>query len=257
VTAELVDEDIQQERGAARRERDEVKRQRDEALRQMDNIGRAQSVHTLSAEDEDNIAAEAVKTRRKYMAAGCIATMVLVGAVVVLMVVVRGNDDGGKVAMPTTPSPSLSPTSAPTPQYVSDSKGQLLSMVDLYLDTFYNADTALEEDLEPIGSWDISRITDLAEVFSTYRNPLASLFNEDLSTWDTSSVTDMSNLFAGASLFNQDLFAWDVCMVSTMIGVFFEASSFDQKWSTWNTSGVTNMEGLFHNALAFNQEIST
>ena len=42
----------------------------------------------------------------------------------------------------------------------------------------------------PIGSWDVSRVTDMASLFQNKGS-----FDEDISGWDTSSVTTMNSMF--------------------------------------------------------------
>ena len=77
-----------------------------------------------------------------------------------------------------------------------------------------------------IGEWDVSKVTDMSEMFHD-----AHSFNQDISKWDVSNVTDMSKMFCGTSCFNQDISGWDV-------------------------SNVTDMSKMFHDAHAFNQDIS-
>ena len=57
----------------------------------------------------------------------------------------------------------------------------------------------------PIGSWDVSAVTDMSLMFYN-----AQSFNQDLSAWDVSAVTDMYSMFCYAQSFNQNLSAWDV-----------------------------------------------
>ena len=78
--------------------------------------------------------------------------------------------------------------------------------------------------LGPIGTWDVSRVTDMRAIFYD------SHFNGDISTWNVARVTDMSLIFAGTAAFNGDI-------------------------STWNVARVTNMQSIFYNSL-FNGDIS-
>lgn len=50
----------------------------------------------------------------------------------------------------------------------------------------------------PIGSWCVSKVTDMSELFDGYER-----FNDDISKWDVSSVTNMNAMFSGAREFNQ------------------------------------------------------
>merc|ERR1719353_287576 len=49
----------------------------------------------------------------------------------------------------------------------------------------------------PIGEWDVSRVTDMRQIFSH-----ATAFNGDISKWDVSRVKDMSGMFYWAKAFS-------------------------------------------------------
>jgi surface protein len=102
---------------------------------------------------------------------------------------------------------------------------QLYDAVDAYL-----LDNSSETEVArtygwPIGTWDVSRLTNFDRVFDAtpfgYQthdrymrsNTLSASFNEDLSGWDTSRAVSMSSMFDGAEAFNQDLSTWDVSNV--------------------------------------------
>ena len=70
----------------------------------------------------------------------------------------------------------------------------------------------------PIAGWDVSRITDMSQLFSYLNN-----FNVDISSWDVSRVTDMRNMFNYASAFNQPL-SFDTSSVTDM-GFMFQVRS--------------------------------
>jgi surface protein len=53
-------------------------------------------------------------------------------------------------------------------------------------------------------------------------------FNQPLGSWDVSAVTDMSGTFAGASEFNQSLDSWDISNVTNMFNMFYGASNFSR-----------------------------
>ncbi len=91
-----------------------------------------------------------------------------------------------------------------------------------------------------IAYWDVSKITDMSELFKDLKK-----FNVDISSWDVSNVTNMSSMFYYASSFNQPLSSWDVSKVTYMSGMFYGASSFNQPLSSWVVSKVTNMSGIF------------
>jgi surface protein len=101
---------------------------------------------------------------------------------------------------------------------------------------------------EPIGTWDVSAVTDMKSMFYN-----ANAFNQDLSTWDVSSVTDMTYMFMGAAAFNKDLSAWDVSAVTDMQWMFAYDNTFNKDLSAWDVSKVTDMDRMFLGAAAFNQ----
>ena len=103
----------------------------------------------------------------------------------------------------------------------------------------------------PIGTWDVSRVTNMDEIFNS-----ATSFNDDISQWDVSSVTTMNAMFAGASLFNSDLSKWDVSRVVDMSAMFWGALAFNDDISKWDVSGVTVMTSIFWDAASFNGIIS-
>ena len=50
-------------------------------------------------------------------------------------------------------------------------------------------------------------------------------FNQDIGSWNVSSVINMGNMFSGsfynrAYVFNQDIGSWDVSSVNAMSGMF-------------------------------------
>jgi surface protein len=129
---------------------------------------------------------------------------------------------------------------------------------------------------EPITLWDVSRVTDMTEVFKDktqfnqdlnewdvsqvttmyFMFRFASAFNGDISAWDVSQLTDMYQMFKGASAFNGDLSLWDVSKVTTMTATFNSASVFNQDLSAWDVGRVTNMQYMFFSAPTFNQDLS-
>jgi len=56
-----------------------------------------------------------------------------------------------------------------------------------------------------ISHWDVSRVTNMKELFRFKPG-----FNDDISAWDTSNVTDMEYMFSGARAFNQPIGEWDI-----------------------------------------------
>lgn len=95
---------------------------------------------------------------------------------------------------------------------------ELYAAVDAYLDngTLSNAATQYGN---PIGTWDVSTITNFSNVFHSERNEKACNFNEDIGQWNTSSAIYMNYMFAGATMFNQDISNWSTQNVINMTGM--------------------------------------
>lgn len=51
----------------------------------------------------------------------------------------------------------------------------------------------------PIGTWDVSAVTDFSHTFDVHREPLVAFFDEDLEGWDTSRARSMAFMFRGTS----------------------------------------------------------
>ena len=91
-----------------------------------------------------------------------------------------------------------------------------------------------------ISTWDISRVTNMDHVFSSF-NPYATeddwaiSFNDDISKWDTSKVTSMNSMFVNAFSFNGDLSGWDISQVTDLSWTFEGTVAFNGDLSSWNT----------------------
>ena len=78
-------------------------------------------------------------------------------------------------------------------------------------------------------------------------------FDGDISKWDVSRVTNMRDMFAGTRAFNVDISKWNVGSVTTMQGMFYAAKAFNRDISKWDVSRVTNMEWTFNSASSYSQ----
>jgi surface protein len=61
-------------------------------------------------------------------------------------------------------------------------------------------------------------------------------FNQDISSWDVSAVTNMANMFSQNKMFNQDISGWDVGAVTDFTQMFDRAYGFNQNLSGWNVN---------------------
>jgi surface protein len=105
---------------------------------------------------------------------------------------------------------------------------------------------------QPIGSWDVSNITNMNYFFYE-----ANAFNQPIGSWNVSNVTNMNSMFSRATAFNQNISSWDVSNVTNMNSMFFKANAFNQPIGSWDVSNVTDMFAMFYEATAFNQNISS
>jgi surface protein len=126
------------------------------------------------------------------------------------------------------------------------------SLVKLYI----TDKNKLPYDLKniPIGKWDVSKVTDMHNLFSGYKN-----FNQPLNDWNVSNVENMASMFAGCSSFNQPLNDWKVSKVEDMSSMFAGCSSFNQPLNKWNVSGVDSffgMSSMFAGCSSFNQRLN-
>lgn len=117
--------------------------------------------------------------------------------------------------------------------------------------------TELTTDVEKaafddIGSWDVSHVTNMSNLFKFRRT-----FNEDIGNWDVSNVTTLYRTFYHAEAFNQDIGRWNVSNVTTLKDAFYAAMSFNQSIDSWDVSNVTSIYRTFALAYQFNQSISS
>ena len=108
------------------------------------------------------------------------------------------------------------------------------------------------EDPKHISNWDVSNVTNMANLFQN-----KDFFNDDIGGWDVSNVTDMTSMFLRATAFNQDIGRWNVSKVTDMSRMFRGATAFNQDIGKWGekTAQVTNMSYMFSYAVAFDTNI--
>ena len=110
---------------------------------------------------------------------------------------------------------------------------------------------AAERRYGHISDWDVSRVTNLSELFKGEES-----FNEDLSRWLTGNVTNMRGMFYHASTFNSDISRWDTGKVTDMTTMFYHAPAFRGDLSRWQVGNVRDMSGMFWDARSFNSDLS-
>jgi Mycoplasma protein of unknown function, DUF285 len=173
---------------------------------------------------------------------------------------------------PTTAAPTATPLVVLEDGRIAFSTTrQLYDAVDAYLREVDNGGFSTTSDVAvlhgyPIGSWDVSRITNFDRVFDPDRgttlvnnlNPSRqTIFDADLGGWDTSHAVSMKGMFAASNEFvGQGLERWSVSKVIDFSFMFGWAVKFNGDLSQWDTSNATSMEAMFLGASAFDGNLS-
>jgi surface protein len=99
-------------------------------------------------------------------------------------------------------------------------------MSDLFNGVYRGTGDNVEEDNfnEPLNDWNVSKVTDMARMFSDCYT-----FNQPLDSWNVSNVRNMSEMFAFCESFNQPLNMWDVRNVTDMRLMFVGADEMDEQ----------------------------
>ena len=129
------------------------------------------------------------------------------------------------------------------------------------VDEWFENKTQTEAYYGKIGDWDVSRVTDMSDLFEPSTGfgvgkSVVDGFNEDISAWDVSNVVYFDSFFNNQTTFNQPLDSWDVSNGENFLYMFSDASSFNQSLNSWNITNATRISLMFHNATAFNGNIS-
>ena len=109
-----------------------------------------------------------------------------------------------------------------------------------------NTPDAAKDKYPPIKDWDVSRVTDMREMFGGEPHLGGHTFNEDIGEWDVSQVTDMGFMFGDNSKFNAPIGEWDVSQVTDMERMFRRAAAFGADIGAWDVSKVTDMSWMFN-----------
>jgi len=99
-------------------------------------------------------------------------------------------------------------------------------------------------------TWDTSLITDLSFLF--FKKDQEN--HPDIGTWNVSKVTNMQGTFSN-SRFNGELKDWNVASVKDFSYTFANNVVFNQPLERWNVQDATTMEYMFDNAYSFNKNI--
>ena len=94
----------------------------------------------------------------------------------------------------------------------------------------------------PPNLWDMSKITDMSELFS---NDELKEFNDPIGDWDVRNMVNMEKMFQIAKSFNQPIGEWQTENVTTMESMFSNAKSFNQPIGEWRTENVTAIDCMF------------
>ncbi|KAG7349089.1 sulfatase [Nitzschia inconspicua] len=115
---------------------------------------------------------------------------------------------------------------------------ELQQAVDVILSQEIVAVAEVEATYGPIEYWDVSQVSDFADLFSAdTRNPLAASVSFDLSRWNVSNARAMNGMFLGASMMDFDVSSWDVSRNEKFQGMFENAKSFQGRGlEKWNVS---------------------
>ena len=121
-------------------------------------------------------------------------------------------------------------------------------------------------ELQGINGWNIN--TTATSVNMTNMFYRATTFNQPIGSWNVSKVTNMSYMFNGATAFNQPLSNWErvsspdtstLANITNMTAMFTSATAFNKNIGNWNVSSVSafatgDVSGMFYNATNFNNE---
>jgi hypothetical protein len=110
---------------------------------------------------------------------------------------------------------------------------------------------------QPIGSWNVSGVTNMSGMFRTN-----GVFNQSLSGWNVSNVTDVSEMFYDADAFDQNIGSWNVSNVENFLEMFRSTTAFNNGgspsisgWTVTAATTASKFADMFNGAIAFNQNL--
>ena len=102
-----------------------------------------------------------------------------------------------------------------------------------YPENMFNEATSFNQ---PIGNWNVSNVTSLANMF------FKSSFNHDISNWNVSNVQSFTSTFHNATAFNQNIGNWNISSATTMQlmfdGVTLSTTNYDAILNAWSALSV-------------------
>jgi hypothetical protein len=114
-----------------------------------------------------------------------------------------------------------------------------------------------------IGRWNISRITDMSNLFRNLNDGLDVTINTEernamvatITDWNVAHVRTMAYMFFVCDQFNQNL-NWDISNLAIMTGMFFGCTQFNGTLNFTNMRNVTRIDLLFSRCEIFNQPLN-
>jgi len=155
------------------------------------------------------------------------------------------------------PAPTPSTGGGGTPSYTALTNTNFQTAVNLW----FSDQAAAEAAYGPIGQWNTTAVTSMANAFQN-----RDTFNEDLGSWDMSNVVTPAFMFLGATSFNNggsdSINNWDMTGVPNgaaagLASMFQNATSFNQPLGNWDVTEIANFTDIFNGATSFNQDLSS
>jgi hypothetical protein len=147
----------------------------------------------------------------------------------------------------------------------------LTSMEEMFVQTigdYYSGRDGRVRFNQPIGYWDVSRITNMRLMFGcTMRanaGKVGADFNQPINAWDVRAVQSFEGFMghlgdpgitSGGAVFNQPLNLWNTSAADTMRRMFAIAPAFNQDISSWNIESVTDLSAMFASVIGSSARI--
>jgi surface protein len=140
-----------------------------------------------------------------------------------------------KASIPPPPPPL--PFKFPNRKALEDAVDACIANVPTGIGCVTPAQTCGVHNCGDIGTWDVSLVTDMGQMFEA-----KTFFNAEIGDWNTNRVTNMSSMFSGATDFNRDIKGWDVSSVINTRSMFLNAKAWHRTYILSTRSGSANNE---------------